>query len=177
MHWRYLLFQGGAFFCLLCPVFMGDRTLCFMRLSACSLLDHVSFERIALSWNKNFVECFRDYPEFGGIDDIFCNCMGFAFFETILLIVVYICFYVRRRCCILSFRSGDEVFPSTAFMFWGKKIKGLSVEDLEKALMARPAVRCDQVALRILGFSATQWNLLMFLGLFGVSGLLWIKRR
>ncbi len=58
-----------------------------------------------------------------------------------------------------------------------KNFKGLSINDLEKALMARPAVRCDQVALRIFGISATQWNLLIFLGLFGMSGVLWIKRR
>lgn len=80
---------------------------------------------------------------------------------------------------IAFYHSGVEMkfFPAPISCSGVKKIKGLSVADLEKALMARPAVRCDQVALRILGFSATQWNFLIFLGLFGVSGLLWIKRR
>lgn len=59
-----------------------------------------------------------------------------------------------------------------------KNFKGLSISEMEKAIMRRPVVRCDQVNWRILSRSAAEWNFGLYLGLLLISGgMLWSRRR
>lgn len=52
-----------------------------------------------------------------------------------------------------------------------------TLEEFRAALFAKPPTRCDQVNWRLLGISATWWNLAWFLGFLGLWGVVWREPR
>lgn len=55
--------------------------------------------------------------------------------------------------------------------------KAQTIEEFRQALMNRPSARCDQINWRIIGISATWWNLAWFAGFTGLWGATLLRSR
>jgi len=55
-------------------------------------------------------------------------------------------------------------------------LKGLSVEELTKQLLATPVVRCDDIQWSLFGISLAGWNALASLAMVALAGWSWRRR-